>query len=325
MSRKKSIKKKKSPSRKKKPNKQGKRIGLRICSFLLLLSLFLFSVGVAGYVIFFRTAIAHGADLGQRDPVDSTIVFEEPYPTLPELPSDIPPVLDTHLPMVSIIIDDMGYHKEIGYELLALPMNLTFSFLAAAPFATELEEKAFQAGRCILLHQPMEPKSKKWDPGPGALLLEQSKEDQKRIFRQNLKRIPHAVGVNNHMGSLYTESREAMDSLMPLILEQGLFFVDSFTTAKSQGLAAARAAGVPTARRHIFLDNVHKQDKVCKQLKELVENAQKNGWAIGIGHPNEATYAALNNCRERLLNSVRLVSAQELIIQLNSAEQGTSL
>lgn len=311
--------------RKKKNRGQGRRGIMRACSFLLLLSLLLFSVGAAGYVIFFRTAIAHGADLGQAASTAAGIAFEEPYPTLPELPADIPPVLDNTLPMVSIIIDDMGYHKELGYELLALPMNLTFSFLAAAPFATELEEKAFQEGRCILLHQPMEPKGKKWDPGPGALMLQQSKEEQARIFQQNLKAIPHAVGVNNHMGSLYTEDRQAMDSLMPLIREQGLFFVDSFTTAKSQGLAAARAAGVPTARRHIFLDNVHKQDKVCKQLKALVENAQKNGWAIGIGHPNEATYAALNNCRERLLNSVRLVSAQELIMQLNRAQQSDSL
>ncbi len=317
MSRKKIKRKKKAAPRRKKNRAKSTRFGIRICSFLLLLGLLVFSIGAAGYVIFFRTAVAHGADLPEKD---FEMAFEEPYSSIPELPSDIPPVLDDNLPMVSIIIDDMGYHKKIGYELLALPMNLTFSFLAAAPYTTELEEKAFQAGRCILLHQPMEPKSDKWDPGPGALLLGQSAEEQARLFRKNLEGVPHAVGINNHMGSLYTENRAAMDSLMLLIREQGLFFVDSFTTAKSQGLAAARAAGVPTARRHIFLDNVHKQDKVCKQLKKLFENAKKNGWAIGIGHPNKATYAALSNCRECLGQDVRLVSAQELIIKLNSPQ-----
>ncbi|MEA3467550.1 MAG: divergent polysaccharide deacetylase family protein [Thermodesulfobacteriota bacterium] len=301
-------------SRRPKKKSKSRSISVRVFSFLVLLGLLVFSMGAAGYVIFFRTAIAHGAE-GESGPVD--IAFEEPYTSFPELPSDIPPAHDSSLPMVAIIIDDMGYHKKIGNELLALPMNLTFSFLAAAPFTPELEEKAFQAGRVILLHQPMEPKGKEWDPGPGAMFLGQSKEEQKRLFTSNLEAVPHAVGVNNHMGSLYTADREAMDAFMQLLQEQGLFFVDSFTSADSQGLTAARAAGVPTARRHIFLDNVHSPDKVCEQLKKLVQSADENGWAIGIGHPNEATLTALTNCRGKLLKRIRLVSAQELLIVLN--------
>lgn len=270
-------------------------------------------MGAAGYVIFFKTTIAHGATTEEKK---SAVIFEEPYSNIPEHPVDIPPVRDTSLPMVAIIIDDMGYHKKIGNELLELPINLTFSFLAAAPFTTELEEKAFQAGRCILLHLPMEPKGKEWDPGPRALLTGQSKEEQAEIFHQNFQGVPHAVGVNNHMGSLYTENREAMDSLMTLLDAQGLFFVDSFTTSDSKGLLAAKAAAIPSARRHIFLDNVHSQDKVCAQLQQLVTHAEEKGWAIGIGHPNDATLAALTNCSGRLLDRVQLVSAQELLMKL---------
>ena len=307
-------KKRTVPSRRKKKNKKTSLITMRVFSFFILLGLLLFSIGAAGYVIFFRTTIAHGAIVEKKI---TDIAFEEPYTTIPELPSDIPPVRDSSLPMVAIIIDDMGYHKKIGRELLELPMNLTFSFLPAAPHSTELEEMAFQAGRGILLHQPMEPKSKEWDPGPGALLVGHTSEDQKRLFYQNLQAVPHAVGVNNHMGSLYTEDRAAMDTLMQLIRAEGLFFVDSFTSADTQGLAAATAAGVPTARRHIFLDNVHSEDKVCEQLQKLVENAEKNGWAIGIGHPNAATLAALTHCSGKLLKRVHLVSVQELLIKLS--------
>ncbi len=306
--------KRKPTSRRKKKKAKPSLVTVRIFSFFILLGLLLFSMGAAGYVIFFRTTLAHGATV---DVKSVGMAFEEPYIGIPELPADIPPVRDSTLPMVAIIIDDMGYHKEIGNELLALPMNLTFSFLAAAPYTTELEEIAFQSGRVVLLHQPMEPKSKEWDPGPGALLLGQSKEEQKTLFAKNLQAVPHAVGINNHMGSLYTEDRAAMDDLMQLVRAQGIFFIDSFTTAQSQGLTAARAAGVMTARRHVFLDNVHSQDKVCKQLQKLVKSAEENGWAIGIGHPNEATLAALTNCRKDLLNRVRLVSAQELLLKLH--------
>ncbi len=302
-------------SRRRKKKSKRSFVSIKIFSFLFLLGLLIFSMGAAGYVIFFRTAIAHGALL---DSSDADIVFEEPYTNIPQLPSDINPVRDPSLPMVAIIIDDMGYHKKICNALLVLPINLTFSFLPGAPFTPELEEKAFQSGRVVMLHQPMEPKGKEWDPGPGAFLTGQSKEEQKKLFDENLQVVPHAVGVNNHMGSLYTENREAMDSFMLLVRKEGLFFIDSFTTAKSQGLLAAREAGVPTARRHVFLDNVHSQDEVCNQLQKLVKSAEKKGWAIGIGHPNEATLAALTNCREKLLKRVRLVSAQELLIKLNS-------
>lgn len=305
--------KKKTVTKRRKKVSSKKSFPMKLFSFLILFGLLLFSIGAAGYVIFFKTTVAHGATSQEKIP---EIVFEEPYSYIPELPVDIPPVQDSSLPMVAIIIDDMGYHRKIGNELLELPMNLTFSFLAAAPFTAELEEKAYLAGRCIFLHLPMEAKSKKWDAGPGALLIGQSKEEQAKLFQQNLQAIPHAVGVNNHMGSLYTENRKLMDNLMELIDAQGLFFVDSFTSAASKGLAAAKAAGIPTARRHIFLDNVHSQDKVCAQLKQLVTHAEQKGWAIGIGHPNDATLAALTNCRGRLLDRVQLVSAQELLIKL---------
>lgn len=289
-------------------------LGIKILSFLLLFGLLVFSMGAAGYVIFFRTAIANSATL---DISEVNIVFEEPSATGSDLPSDITPAADSCLPMVAIIIDDMGYHEKIGRGLLALPMDITFSFLPAAPHASELEEKAFQSGRVVLLHQPMQPQSKKYDPGPGALLIGQSKDEQRRRFIANVRAVPHAVGVNNHMGSLYTEDRESMDSFMQLVKEQGLFFVDSFTSAGSQAMAAANAVGVPAVKRHIFLDNVRTQDKVCRQLDKLVQSAEENGWAVGIGHPTAATLAGLRNCREKLLKRVHVVNVQELMIKLH--------
>ncbi len=303
-------KKKAAPRRKK---KKDSRIFLaRLFSFLLLLGLLLFSMGAAGYVIFFRTAVAHGmSDMSGS----SEITFEEPYSNIPEQPADIPEPDNSSLPMVAIIIDDMGYNKTIGQDLLNLHLNLTFSFLAASPHCRELEEAAFQKGRVIMLHLPMQPKGKSWDPGPGALLLGQDTAEQKRLFYKNLSGVPHAVGVNNHMGSLYTENREAMDGVMRLIRKEGLFFIDSFTTAKSEGLTAARAAGIRTARRHVFLDNIHSADKVCQQLEQLVRRAEKDGWAIGIGHPNEATLSALTGCPGKVLERVHLVSAQELLLK----------
>ena len=45
-----------------------------------------------------------------------------------------------------------------------------------------------------------------------------------------------------------------------------------------------RTYGVPTARRHVFLDNDLDIDKISQQLEKLVKVSKKNGIAIGIGH-----------------------------------------
>ena len=103
--------KRKVSSRRKKKSNKGKFFTPRLFSFLALLGLLLFSMAFAGYVIFFRTTIAHGTTLAEAK---GMISFEEPYPDIPELPPDIPPVLDASLPMVAIIIDDMGFHRDIG-------------------------------------------------------------------------------------------------------------------------------------------------------------------------------------------------------------------
>ena len=249
-----------------------------------------------------------------RPPV-ATIPFEEPdLPT----PSDAvlekePPRPGPARPRVAIIIDDMGYHPKIGRRLLALDMNLTFSFLPGAPFTRELEAAAWEKGADILVHMPMQARDLAWNPGPGALYLQDPPAAIRKKVVANLAAVPHAIGCNNHMGSRFTEDAAAMRLVLAELKKRDLFFIDSYTTAASTGMAQARAMGIPTARRHVFLDNVHEEKKVCRQLEELVALAWKRGTAIGIGHPNQATLTALTRCRDRLMGKVELVPVHTLL------------
>ncbi|MCF6186961.1 MAG: divergent polysaccharide deacetylase family protein [Desulfobulbaceae bacterium] len=188
-----------------------------------------------------------------------------------------------------------------------------FSFLPKAPFTLEQEEQAWQQGRDILVHMPMEARDSAWDPGPGALYLKFSSQEIRTTVAENLTAVPHAIGSNNHMGSRFTENRAAMYEVLSVLKQRGLFFIDSYTTAQSTGFDEARKMGIPTARRHVFLDNVKEQDKICRQLEQLVALARKNGWAIGIGHPNQATLKALIRCRKQLLENVDIVSVHTLV------------
>lgn len=294
----------------------------KICRFLLTLScvvsVFLLLQGCQWWPGSNKGADESTTQSTEENTAAQAIIFEEPYPPSSAYEDASGKTADTQpaklkKPRVAIIIDDMGHHKKLGSQLVGLDLNLTFAFLPHAPHTKELEEKAYQRGREILLHQPMQPRDAKWDPGKGALYLQSDASDIRETIHANLHLVPHAVGVNNHMGSLFTTKKESMHNTLIVIKEQQLFYIDSFTTADSTGMDEALKMGVKTNRRHIFLDNVHNKDEICKQLKKLVALAEKQGYAIGIGHPNEATLNALTNCRGHLLEKVAVVPVQELL------------
>ena len=300
----------KRPARKK--NQAGflQRISyLKLLYFLVLFCLLVFSILMVGYVIFFRTVVAGELPFEEHD-----ITFEElNLPGRDGSAGSDRSVAAKKEPKVAIIIDDMGYHPDVGRDLITLDLLLSFSFLPHAPFTQELEEMAYQKGKPILLHLPLEPRSAAWDPGPGALYLADDLETRKKKFHQDLQLVPHATGVNNHMGSLFTENRPAMEALLGLIAEEQLFFVDSFTTSASTGLESAIKKRVPTSRRDVFLDNIQQHEAICAQIEKLVALADHQGAAIGIGHPYPETLSALQSCGQELLGRVLVVGIDVLL------------
>ena len=252
---------------------------------------------------------------------EPSILFEEPDanhsegvlpPTDKVVTSDTAP-RETNKPRVAILIDDMGYHRKIGNALLDLDLQLSFAFLPHAPFAKELEETAYQKGRDIMVHLPMEASDSKWDPGPGALYLAAPAGELAATLKEDLASVPYAVGANNHMGSKFTKNRQAMQQVLAELQKQGLFFIDSFTTAQSTGMDEAQKMGLKTNRRHIFLDNVQDSKKICGQLDKLAALAVRQQQAIAIGHPYQTTLDALRNCGDKLRTTVQIVPVHTLV------------
>jgi polysaccharide deacetylase 2 family uncharacterized protein YibQ len=84
--------------------------------------------------------------------------------------------------------------------------------------------------------------------------------------------------------------------VIPVVEEvraRGLVFVDSRTTPNSQGVPAAEEVGLPSAMRDVFLDNDLAPEAITKQFEELERIARRRGYAVAIGHPHDATLAAL--------------------------------
>lgn len=210
-------------------------------------------------------------------------------------------------PVVAIIIDDMGYQPAVGRQMLALPLSLSFSFLPFGPHTKELAAAAQSKGRDIMLHLPLEATDRALDPGPGTLRVAMDDQELGQRFAEDLATVPMAMGLNNHMGSRFTEQRPAMTTLLTQVKQRGLFFLDSRTSSKSVGCEVAKEVGVPCLSRHLFLDNDQDKAKIIAQLDALLALAEKNGMAVGIGHPHPTTLAALTARRQALTDRVELV------------------
>ncbi|MBI1179601.1 MAG: divergent polysaccharide deacetylase family protein [Alphaproteobacteria bacterium] len=198
-------------------------------------------------------------------------------------------------PVIALVIDDVGLSKEKADEVIALPGPVTLSFLPYGDGVQALVDDARRAGHEVMLHLPMEPLSRKEDPGPDALTTELSDAVLQDRIAKNMDKIHGYVGFNNHMGSRFTADRTGMDAVMAAAHRRGLMFLDSRTTAKTLGAATAARYGVPAVQRDVFLDNVQDVAAVHAQLEKAVALAREKGRAVVIGHPHPTTIAALKS------------------------------
>ena len=195
-------------------------------------------------------------------------------------------------PLIAIVIDDVGLDRPHSKRAWELPGPLTMSFL---PYAKDLREQAKAArahGQELMLHLPMEP-SGRADPGPNALLVSLTDAELKQRVTTALDSFDGYVGVNNHMGSRFTAFKPGMETVLRQFKARGLLFLDSRTTAQSVGDQLAQELGVPSVARNVFLDDDESLDAVRHRLAETEAVARRQGFAVAIGHPHEATIQAL--------------------------------
>jgi len=230
-------------------------------------------------------------------------------------PATFPPT--EKKPLASIIIDDMGYDKKLANGFLSLDIPLTFSMLPFSPFQEDIVQAIDSKGMEIMLHLPMEPDEYPHvDPGPGALLISMSPDELIRQLTEDIRSIPGIRGVNNHMGSKMTAISSQMYQIFSILKKEGLFFIDSRTTVNTLCRPSARLLQVPFAERDIFLDHETTADFIRQQVYKLIQEAEKNGSAIGIGHPHEITIQVLQEMMPELTKRVRLVPASRLVERL---------
>ncbi len=195
-------------------------------------------------------------------------------------------------PKLALIVDDCGQWPQTERGFIALSAPVTLSVLPHVRYGDTIAQEAVAAGKGVMLHLPMEPRSGIY-PGPGEIRVAMDDAAIAAQVRDDLASVPLATGVNNHEGSRATADDRVMRDVANVLAEHHVFFVDSRTSAATVAQRDTEAAGIPTARRDVFLDDVADVNAIEGQLRRAADIAKTNGSAIAIGHPRETTLAAV--------------------------------
>ena len=245
------------------------------------------------------------------EPVRPHPAPERVEPPRPQpVPSKAP---EAEKPRVALIIDDLGYMEpELVRRLCSLPIPFSVAVLPYQEHTKESADIAFEMGKEVLLHFPMEGAQGK-DPGPDALLFALPEAELRARARKALWAVPHIVGTNNHMGSRLTADRAKIRPVLEEVKARKIWFLDSRTTKDTVAHEVAHDLGLKTAQRNVFLDDDKAFPEIEKQWNRALALARKEGTAIIIGHIYPETVEALEKLVRRDRDEARFVKAGAVV------------
>ena len=186
---------------------------------------------------------------------------------------------------LAFVFDDGGQNLSDLQHYLNLPFPVDVAVLPQLQHSVESARRVRSSGRHeLLLHQPMQAINLSVNPGPGAISPSMTTTDIDAVVRKNLAEIGPVSGLNNHEGSLITESKVKVGKVIEICQQQGIFFLDSRTTVNTAAPQAALELGAKIWERDVFLDNTQNRADILEQIQRGLEVANKKGYAIYIGH-----------------------------------------
>ena len=182
------------------------------------------------------------------------------------------------------VIDDVGNNVEELKPFLSFPGPLTLSILPQRPYTIDAYHLILQAKKLPILHQPMEADGRV-NPGPGAIYTSMSSAQIDSLIAQNLQGMSAIRWVNNHEGSKVTSDPAAMLAVLSYLKSREIHFLDSRTTVDTVVPAVDKRLDLPYYERNsIFLDDSVKSESIEKAIESGLSVAQREGYAVMIGH-----------------------------------------
>ncbi len=183
-------------------------------------------------------------------------------------------------PRVGLLVAGIGLdHPASEAAVRDLPGAVT---LAVSPYAQNLNALLAAAranGHEYLLSIPMQPRSRLDDAGSGALSTALPPEENTLLLDRVLSRLDGYVGVTGALGRLrgerFAADADQMASMLGVIAERGLLYIDPRTDAPRLPSVWSRAVDV-------VVDESEASEAIDAQLAELAQRAREHGSALGL-------------------------------------------
>ncbi len=215
---------------------------------------------------------------------------------------------------MAIILDDWGMSTSLMKQAIDLKRPITLAIIPHLAHSADIAKSAKANGLGVMLHMPMQPKNLRQPKEPYTITTQTSEEEINKLLGDALATIPHVEGVNNHQGSAATSDLRVMKAVVAYLKKRKLFFVDSNVIATTVGWKVARDAGLPYAKRDVFIDNEANVESIRAQLKKAEDKALANGSVVVIGHDKRATLEAIRDAIPEIESrGIELVLAKELL------------
>ena len=217
----------------------------------------------------------------------------------------------------AIVVDDIGFGGKSTERLLKVPAPLTMAILPFCRGSVAAAAGGMKAGQEVILHMPMEPKKyRKAIRQNIGIFTDQSSAVIVKRLTAALNSLPAGIeGINNHMGSAFTETNDKLIPVMEVLKRRGLYFLDSFTSKSSCAVLAATRIGVKTGMRNFeFIDNASGVKYSQKQFNKLISQSKRYKNLITIMHDRKNSVVALENSIEAIRNAgIELTFASEIL------------
>lgn len=186
------------------------------------------------------------------------------------------------------IIDDGGYDTYNLKLYTSLPFPIAIAVLPKLAYSKDCAAIVRNSGQELMLHQPMQAQNLKLNPGAGAILPDMSLSEVYKQVSENIAEIGPIKGLNNHEGSLITCDVMKIGAVLDAVLDNGIFFVDSRTSAQTKAPQAALERDMKILERDVFIDDIISKDEMLAQIYRGLGIANKNGKVIMIGHVDKS-------------------------------------
>lgn len=223
-------------------------------------------------------------------------------------------ILQDSKPKIVIIIDDVLNIKQLN-DIKSIDLKITPSIF---PNNNNDMINAVNNLDFFMIHLPLE--AKRYTDELDTIKIGDSIDRMREKIQSIKSSMPNVKYINNHTGSKFTANKESVETLLSVLDDNKIKFVDSRTTPDTKLNEIAKEQNRLILHRDIFIDNNLDANALNKQIKEGIKIAKKRGYAILIAHPHKETLQALKLAKENLFKDVDIIYLNELDEILQNAK-----